>query len=204
MHDCGTASEVCKSADVLHGIKWTAVASNDIAKSTFVKCFIKAGVLKCEGGTNAAEVADSNFDPFAELYSDINIVEELAKETTGTNVVSIKETVNGYFDPLICQELADDWEDSFFFENYARVTLMSQTTTTLMGILMMRFRNFLQIGCNAGLARQKFLIFFKILTLKDNRLNLQYSTHTFKKKQGLCPLQLCLGFVFNTVMFIFP
>ena len=55
--------------------------------------------------------------------------------------------------------------------------------------------------------------FFKIVTLKDNRLNLQYSTHTFNTKQGLCleilvkptrPVQLCSRFVFNTVMFIFP
>lgn len=41
----------------------------------------KAGVLNCERETNAAEAADSDFDPFAELDSDINIVQDLAKET---------------------------------------------------------------------------------------------------------------------------
>ena len=112
--DCSTASEVCKSVDVLQAIRWTAMAWNDVPKSTVVKCFIKAEVLNCEGETNAAEAADSDFDPFAELDSDINIVEDLAKETSGTNVVSIKETVNGCFDPPICQELPDNWEDSFF------------------------------------------------------------------------------------------
>ena len=112
--DCSTASEVYKSVDVLQAIRWTAMAWNDVPKSTVVKCFIKAGVLNCEGETNAAEAADSDFDSFAELDSDINIVEDLAKETSGTNVVSIKETVNGFFDPPICQELPDNWEDSFF------------------------------------------------------------------------------------------
>lgn len=60
------------------------------------------------------EAADSDFNPFAELDSDINIVEDLAKETSGTNVVSIKETVNGCFDPPTCQKLPDNWENSFF------------------------------------------------------------------------------------------
>ena len=104
--DCSTASEVCKSVDVLQAIRWTAMAWNDVSKSTVVKCYIKAGVSNCKGETNAAEAADSDFDPFAEL--------DLAKETSGTNVVSIKETVNGCFDPPICQELPDNWEDSFF------------------------------------------------------------------------------------------
>ena len=141
--DCSTASEVCKSVDILQAIRWTAMAWNDVPKSTVVKCFIKAGVLNCEGETNTAEAGDSDFNPFAELDSDINIVKDLAKETRRTNVVSIKETVNGCFDPPICQELPDNWEDSFF-DNYARVTWMSQTTTTMMEILMMRFRNFLR------------------------------------------------------------
>ena len=112
--DCSTASEVCKSVDVLQAIRWTAMTWNDVPKSTVVKCFIKAGVLNCKGETNAAEAAESDFDPFAKLDSDINIVKDLAKETSGTNVVSIKETVNGCFDPPICQELPDNWEDSFF------------------------------------------------------------------------------------------
>ena len=50
--------------------------------------------------------------------------------------------------------------------------------------------------------------FFKIVTLKDNRLNLQYSTHTFNTKQGLCleihvkptrPVQLCSRFIFRVL-----
>lgn len=75
------------------------MAWNDVPKSAVVKCFIKAGVLNCEGEKNAAEAADSDFDPFVELDSDINIVEDLAKETSGTNMVTIKETVNGCIDP---------------------------------------------------------------------------------------------------------
>lgn len=62
--DCSTASEVCKSVDVLQAIRWTAMAWNDVPKSTVVKCFIKAGVLHCEGETNAAEAADSRLRPF--------------------------------------------------------------------------------------------------------------------------------------------
>ena len=102
--DCSTVFEVCKSVDVLQAIRWTAMAWNDVPKSTVVKCFIKAGVLNCEGETNAAEAADSNFNPFAELDSDKHCKRP---ETSGTNVVLIKETVNGCFDPLICQELLE-------------------------------------------------------------------------------------------------
>ena len=77
--DCSTASEVCKSVDVLQAIRWTAIVWNDVPKSTVVKCFIKTGVLNYEGETNAAETAHSDFDPFAEVNSDINIFEDLAK-----------------------------------------------------------------------------------------------------------------------------
>ena len=73
------------------------------------------------------------------------IVEDLAKETSGTNVVSIKETVNGCFDrPILFVKNFQTIERIVFFDNYARVTWMSQTTTTMMEILMMRFRNFLR------------------------------------------------------------
>lgn len=110
--ECSSASEVCKSVDILQAIRWTAMAWNDVPKSTVVKCFVKAGILNSERETNAAEVADNDVDPFAKL--EINIVIDLAKETSRTDLVSIKETLAGCFDPPICHELPENWEHSFF------------------------------------------------------------------------------------------
>ena len=110
--ECSSASEVCKSVDILQGIRWTAMAWNDVPKSTVVKCSVKAGILNSERETNAVEVADNDLDRFAEL--EINIVEDLAKEMSGTDMVSIKETLAGCFDPPICHELPENWEHSFF------------------------------------------------------------------------------------------
>lgn len=75
---------------------------NDVLKLIVVKCFIKVGVLNCEGEINVVEVVDSDFDFFVEFDSDINIVEDLVKEISGINVVLFKEMVNGFFDLLIC------------------------------------------------------------------------------------------------------
>ena len=44
--DCSTASEVCKSVDVLQAIRWTAMAWNDVLKSTVVKCFYQGRGFK--------------------------------------------------------------------------------------------------------------------------------------------------------------
>ena len=49
---CNSASEVCKSVDLLQAIRWTAMAWNDVSESTVVKCFIKAGILDSQGNTN--------------------------------------------------------------------------------------------------------------------------------------------------------
>ena len=68
--------------------------------------------MNSERKTNAAEVSDNDLDPFTEL--EINIVEDLAKETSGTDMVSIKETLAGCFDPPICHQLPENWEHSFF------------------------------------------------------------------------------------------
>ena len=79
------------------------MAWNEVSQSTIVKCFIKAGILNAEGETNAVEAAaGDDVDPFVELDSDISTVEGLAKETSGTDVISIKESVAGFFDPPTC------------------------------------------------------------------------------------------------------
>ena len=83
---------------------------------TCVKCFIKAGMLDAEGNTDAVECSNSDVDPFAELQDEFDAVESLAKETSGASAVSMKETVNGSFDPPVCLELPDNWEDTFFRE----------------------------------------------------------------------------------------
>ena len=60
------------------------------------------------------EAANSDFDPFAELDSEVNNVEDMARETSGPDAISIRETASGFFDPPICHELPDNWEDFFF------------------------------------------------------------------------------------------
>ena len=113
---CNSASDVCKSVDVLQAIRWTSMAWTDVSGSTVVKCFIKAGMLDAEGKTNAVECSNSEVDPFAELHDEIAAVESLARETSGASAVSMKETVDGSFDPPVCFELPDNWEDTFFLE----------------------------------------------------------------------------------------
>lgn len=80
-----------------------------------VKCFIKAGILNPEGETNAALVTEStDVDPFADLDEEFNIVNDLFKETSSANAAPIRDKVVGNFDPPVCQELPDNWEDTFF------------------------------------------------------------------------------------------
>ena len=91
------------------------MAWNEVSQSTIMKCFIKTGISNAEGETNAVEVAaGGDVDPFVELDSDISAVEGVAKETSGTDALSIKETVAGSFDPPTCYELTDNWEEGFF------------------------------------------------------------------------------------------
>ena len=137
--ECSSATEVCKSVDILQAIRWSAVAWNEVSQSTIVKCFIKAGILNAEGETNAVEVAaGGDVDPFVELDSDISAVKGLAKETSGTDALSIKETVAGSFDPPFCYELPDNWEEGFFFVNAASFSLRKESTT--MRLMMTRLK----------------------------------------------------------------
>ncbi|PFX32556.1 Tigger transposable element-derived protein 4 [Stylophora pistillata] len=95
-----------------------------IGESANPKCFrgiqnrslLPLGMLDAEGNTNAVECSNSDVDPFSELQDEFAAVESLAKETSGASAVSIKETVNGSFDPPVCFELPDNWEDTFFRE----------------------------------------------------------------------------------------
>ena len=93
--------DACKSVDILQAIRWSAMAWNELPQSTVVKCFIKAGILNSEGTCNAkaVEAADDDVDPFAELDGDLTTVEQLAKETNGTDMSSIKVTTEGCYDP---------------------------------------------------------------------------------------------------------
>ena len=92
------------------------MAWNDVSESTVVKCFIKAGILDSEGNTNAVKSSNTEVDPFAELEDEFAAVENLAKETSGALAVSMRETVDGCFDPPVCLELLDNWKDTFFRE----------------------------------------------------------------------------------------
>lgn len=77
------------------------MAWNEVPQSTVIKCFINAGILNSEGtcNANAVEAADDDVDTFAELDGDFTTVEQLSKETSGTDMVSIKVTTEGCYDP---------------------------------------------------------------------------------------------------------
>lgn len=42
---CSSASDVCKSVDLLQAIRWMSMPWNDVSETTVVKCFFKAGIL---------------------------------------------------------------------------------------------------------------------------------------------------------------
>ena len=38
----------------------------------------------------------------------------MAHQASGVNTIGIKEAVSGCYDPPVCKEFPDNWEDSFF------------------------------------------------------------------------------------------
>jgi len=46
--DCNSATEVCKSVDLLQAIRWIAQAWESVSESTIRKCFAKAGILSAD------------------------------------------------------------------------------------------------------------------------------------------------------------
>ena len=80
---CISAWEVCKSADILQAIRWTAMVWNEVSETTVVKCFIKAGILDSEGNINTVDSIGSDINPFADLESKVVAVQDLANETNG-------------------------------------------------------------------------------------------------------------------------
>ena len=81
------------------------------------RCFrIKSCLMFHQGGheLSALEVVNSDVVPFAQLQSGISNVKDMAHQATGVNAISIKEAVSGCYDPPVCKELPDNWEDSFF------------------------------------------------------------------------------------------
>lgn len=117
--------DVCKSVDILQAMRCTAMEWNEVPQSTFVKCFIKAGILNSEGtcNANAVEAADDDVDPFAELDGDFTTVEQVAKETSGTDMVSIKVTKEGCYDPSF-QSIGKRAFTLARFRNLSKMTMM--------------------------------------------------------------------------------
>ena len=114
LDECNSATEICKSVNVLQAIRWTAMAWDEISETTIVKCFAKAGILDSEGKTNAVTSTNSDVDPFADLENELASVQDLANETDSNDSVSVRQVVDGYFDAPVCQELPDNWEELFF------------------------------------------------------------------------------------------
>ena len=96
--ECNSATEICKSVNVLQAIRWTAMAWDEISGTTIVKCFAKAGILDSEGKTNAVISTNSDVDPFADLENELASVQDLPNETDSNDSVSVRQVVDGYFD----------------------------------------------------------------------------------------------------------
>ena len=67
--DCDSATEVCKSVDLLQAIRWIGQAWETVSESTIKKCFVKAGLLSADESLVSFPAEHREFDPFEELES---------------------------------------------------------------------------------------------------------------------------------------
>ena len=91
MDECNSASEICKSFDVLQAIRRAAIAWNDISKTAIVKCFAKVEVFR-RRKTNAVTSKKSDVDSFADLGNEFAFVQDL-NETNSDEIVSLRQVV---------------------------------------------------------------------------------------------------------------
>ncbi len=111
--ECDSASEVCKSVNVLVAIRWVDKAWSLVKEETIQKCFRKAGILD---STLSNVVQRDELDPFTALdaESESQLTDLIDMTMTGSKACSVEEYTSGEYSLPTCREMDDDnWEDTF-------------------------------------------------------------------------------------------
>ena len=103
IEECSTATEVVKSLNILHAIRWTSQVWNEVTSDVIKKCFKKAGILNKTFQVVRRQEAED--DPFLDLGDDDDDTLQ-ADEETQDLITQLK--VN---DPCTADELAFVDED---------------------------------------------------------------------------------------------
>ena len=112
---CTTASEVTKSINILHAIRWVTQAWEAVKSETIKKCFRKGGVLDKSFAVSSRPCEES--DPFedenevdtSEMH---NLIGQLGPAEANC---SVSEYIYGDDNLPVCFEVDDEqWEEQFF------------------------------------------------------------------------------------------
>ena len=120
---CSSASELLKSVNVLHAIRWVGEAWKNVKVITIKKCFRKCGVLRKDFSI-VQPVITAQTDPFADIDEenecevDEQELSELILSLQGPeNACSLSELLTAESDIPVCSEFADlTWDDEFMAE----------------------------------------------------------------------------------------
>ena len=116
--DCNSATEVCKSVDLLQAIRWIAQAWESVSDSTIKKCFAKAGILSADESLVAFPADHREFDPFEDLDSgELVQVNSLLSDTSSvseSDTPSAVEALEATSTLPTYKELSANWEEEFF------------------------------------------------------------------------------------------
>ena len=112
---CATASEVTKSINILHAIRWVAQAWETVKPETIKKCFRKGGVLDNSFAVPSRPCEES--DPFEDVDEvDTSEMHDLIGQLGPTeDNCSVNEYINGDDNLPVCFEFDNEqWEEQFF------------------------------------------------------------------------------------------
>ena len=121
IEECATASEVVKSLNILHAIRWIAGAWGEIGTLVIKKCFRKAGIL--DQSFEVVRVAVSTEDPFLDLdnvddmLEDDGEIQALVEQMGVANPCTTNDLAMIDDDLATCDDLSDEnWEETFLSE----------------------------------------------------------------------------------------
>ena len=114
LEESSSASEIVKSVNILHALRWTAQAWECVSSETIKKCFRNAGILTADFSVVSSRSTTST-DPFSDLEADPNLgdLEHLINDISG-ETCSVEEFVSGDNELPTCQDMASEhWEEEF-------------------------------------------------------------------------------------------
>lgn len=109
---CGAASDVVKSINILAAVRWVAFAWEMVKPETISKCFRKAGVLQ-DNTVNVMCAQDSD-DPFLEMDACLELQNLIKKTVPPEQSCSLVEYLCGEDEIPVCMDIdGDDWDANF-------------------------------------------------------------------------------------------